>query len=98
MTKKDLYLVGTKLIGLYFAAFGIITLSVVLFLLIKNGIAVLGMLVNPAVCLGVSFLLIKKTSWCLNKSGITTEGNSEQKLGQVSSESAPSAPPDEPSS
>ncbi len=71
MTKKDLYLVGTKLMGLHFAVLGVTTLVSVLF----SGS--LRMLVAPAVYLVASFYLIKKTSWCLSKIGIRIEDNSE---------------------
>ena len=83
MTKKEVYLVGTQLMGLYFAVIGIASLCSIL----VNGIAQwragrLTMLVAPAVYLGVSLLLIKKTSWCLSKTGITKEDNSEHNTGE----------------
>ena len=82
MTKKDLYLVGTRLLGLYFAVFGITSLCSILFHVIRSfRMSSLSLLIAPAVYVGAALLLIKKTSWCLGKIGIKTEEDSEHNPG-----------------
>lgn len=64
--------------GLYFAVFGITSLCSILVHVIGHwGAGSLKMLIAPAVYLAVSFVLIKKTSWCLSMIGVKTEDNSE---------------------
>ena len=76
MTKKELYLVATKLMGVYFAVYGIVSLCSVLFYFFGDlGLRSLRVLVTPALYLVASFLLMKKTDWCLSKLGLEAEEN-----------------------
>ncbi len=81
MTEKDLYVVGARLLGLYFAVFGATSLCTVLFHVIRSfRMSSLSLLIAPAVYVGAAVLLIKKTSWCLSLVGIKTEEETSEHL------------------
>ncbi len=81
MTRRQIYAIGLKLIGVYFAVLAFTTLCLVIVNLLANlmpsgmpvafaatplGVTIVRSL-QPVAYIVASFVLIRKTDWCLSK-------------------------------
>ena len=96
MSKKDWLTVGLKLIGVFFAVLGFTTLCITIInvvvqflqlvdrsvVVVASGYVTLVGLLQPIAYLLASYVLVKKTDWCLNKIVVAAEQNSSEQLTQ----------------
>ena len=92
MSKEDWLTVGLKLIGVFFGVLGFTMLCIIIInvvvdflqlvdrsvIIVTSGYVTLVRVLQPIAYIIASYVLVKKTDWCLNTIGIRTEPNSSE--------------------